>query len=144
MKLIIDIPEEVVTAIQNGEDYRYDIHTTIAQGIPYESSGDLISREALKQMMPAPIEEEYKRVHQIIDNAPAVDLWQMRQEATENALKKAEVLYGRPQGKWIRKVDEVGFVSHICSKCGAEIEVEDCSDDKFCFNCGAPMKGGKE
>ena len=36
MKLIIDIPEEVVTAIQNGEDYRYDIHTAIAQGIPYE------------------------------------------------------------------------------------------------------------
>ena len=36
MKLIIDIPEKVVTAIQNGEDYRYDIHTAIAQGIPYE------------------------------------------------------------------------------------------------------------
>ena len=36
MKLIIDIPEKVVTAIQNGEDYRYDIHTAIAQGIPHE------------------------------------------------------------------------------------------------------------
>lgn len=36
MKLIIDIPEKVVTKIQNGEDYRYDLHTTIAQGIPYE------------------------------------------------------------------------------------------------------------
>lgn len=36
MKLIIDIPEEVVKAIQNGKDYRYDIHTAIAQGIPYE------------------------------------------------------------------------------------------------------------
>mgnify|MGYP006908817070 FL=1 len=34
MKLIIDIPEKVVTAIQNGEDYRYDIHTAIAQGTP--------------------------------------------------------------------------------------------------------------
>ena len=34
-KIIIDIPEEVVTAIQNGEDYRYDIHTAIAQGIPF-------------------------------------------------------------------------------------------------------------
>lgn len=38
MKLIIDMPEEVVTAIQNGEDYRYDIHTAIAQGIPYEEN----------------------------------------------------------------------------------------------------------
>ena len=36
MKLIIDIPRKVVTAIQNGEDYRYDIHTVIAQGVPYE------------------------------------------------------------------------------------------------------------
>jgi len=37
MKLIIDIPEEVVTAIQNGEDYRYDIHTAIAQGTPVKT-----------------------------------------------------------------------------------------------------------
>ena len=36
-----------------------------------------------------------------LDNAPIVDLWQMRQDATENALKKAEVLYGRQQGEWI-------------------------------------------
>ena len=36
MKLIIDIPKEVVAAIQNGEDYRYDIHTAIAQGVPCE------------------------------------------------------------------------------------------------------------
>ena len=36
MKIVIDIPEEVVTTIQNGEDYRYDIHTAIAQGTPYE------------------------------------------------------------------------------------------------------------
>lgn len=52
----------------------------------------------------------------------------------------------RPQGEWIRKVDEAGFISHICSKCGAEIEVEDPKDDKFCFNCGAKMQkgGGKE
>ena len=35
MKLIIDIPKEVVVAIENGLDYRYDIHTAIAQGIPY-------------------------------------------------------------------------------------------------------------
>jgi len=34
MQLIIDIPEEIVKAIQNGEDYRYDIHTAIAQGTP--------------------------------------------------------------------------------------------------------------
>lgn len=48
----------------------------------------------------------------------------------------------RPQGEWIKKVDDVGFISHICSRCGAEIELEDPSDNKFCWNCGAPM-GGK-
>lgn len=47
MKLIIEIPLKVATAIQNGEDYRYDIHTSIAQGVPYEPQGDLISRDAL-------------------------------------------------------------------------------------------------
>lgn len=36
MKLMIEIPEEIVKAIQNGKDYRYDIHTAIAQGTPYE------------------------------------------------------------------------------------------------------------
>ena len=38
MKLIIDIPEKVVTAIRNAEDYRYDIHTAIAQGMPYDET----------------------------------------------------------------------------------------------------------
>lgn len=36
MKRIIEIPDKVVEAIQNGEDYRYDIHTAIAQSKPYE------------------------------------------------------------------------------------------------------------
>ena len=49
MELIIDIPEQVVTAIQNGEDYRYDVHTVIAQGKPYEEKpiGEWINREAV-------------------------------------------------------------------------------------------------
>ena len=36
MKIVIDIPKEVIVAIENGLDYRYDIHTAIAQGIPFE------------------------------------------------------------------------------------------------------------
>lgn len=35
MKRIIELPDDVVKAIQNGEDYRYDIHTAIAQSKPY-------------------------------------------------------------------------------------------------------------
>ena len=45
----IDIPEDVVTAIQNGQDYRYDIHNVIAQGISCDTLGDLIRRENLKE-----------------------------------------------------------------------------------------------
>lgn len=71
----------------------------------------------------------------MIDNAPTVPNEYMR------GYEAAEREYKRSPGEWIRKVDEVGFISYICSKCGAEIEVEDCSDDKFCFNCGADMKG---
>lgn len=173
MKLIIDIPEEVVTAIQNGEDYRYDIHTTIAQGIPYESSGDLISREALKQMMPAPIEDEYKRVHQIIDNAPSVPLpneqiipdipkdYLYDTETTEFYVYRNKytgkeihivknppsyILDKRPQGEWIGNA----FDEHYCNRCGHPALWEEEPDDyyevqsRFCPNCGADMKGGKE
>ena len=80
MKLIIDIDEKVVTAIQNGEDYRYDIHTAIAQGIPYEPKGDLISREALKKALKdAHINMKltfdiatFNCVMNTVDNAPTV------------------------------------------------------------------------
>lgn len=46
----------------------------------------------------------------------------------------------RPQGEWIKKVDDVGFVSYICNKCGFELELEDCSDSYYCTICGAKMK----
>lgn len=50
-------------------------------------------------------------------------------------LKDAE----RPTGEWIKKIDDVGFVSYICSSCGFELELEDCSDSYYCSNCGAKM-----
>lgn len=81
MKLIIDIPEEVVTAIQNGEDYRYDIHTAIAQGIPYEPKGDMISRSALLNAISEHCRSEEENLNRfwydenivaLIGNAPTV------------------------------------------------------------------------
>ena len=80
MKLIIDMPEEVMKAIQNGEDYRYDIHTAIAQGTSVSTEGDLISRKALKEhkFIIAGTSEPYAKgwndaIDSIIDNAPTVD-----------------------------------------------------------------------
>lgn len=76
MKLLVDIPKKIVTAIQNGEEYRYDIHTAIAQGIPCEeSSGDLISREALKKNIMAykTMPEIRKAICEVIDDEPTVE-----------------------------------------------------------------------
>ena len=83
-----------------------------------------------------------------IDNAPTVDITEEQAidklHETGWLPKHDKEMTERRPGEWIRKVDKAGFISHICSECGAEIEVEDCSDDKFCFNCGAYMKGGAE
>lgn len=112
------------------------------------TEGDLISREALKEAISKVVAEERKEDERwaaglryaltLIDNAPPVDLWQMRQEATENALKKAEVLYGRPKGKWINEHYDGGFWYHTCNKCNSELEVT--STENFCRNCGADMR----
>lgn len=92
---------------------------------PYNPTGDLISREELKKAIQE-CEEEPNYQHDgetwqnglymaetLVDNAQAVDLWKLRQEATENALKKAEVLYGRPK-------DEL-----ICPNCDLYEQAED-------------------
>ena len=48
MQIVINIPEKVVKAIQNGKDYRYDIHTAIAQGTPLlKGHGDLIDKNEI-------------------------------------------------------------------------------------------------
>ncbi len=73
-----------------------------------------------------------------IDNAPTVKGEILTEEAYSDLCLRASK--ERPQGKWIKKTDDVGFISHICSECGAEIEVENPCDNKFCFNCGAKME----
>ncbi len=115
MKLIIDIPKEVVVAIENGFDYRYDIHTAIAQGIPYEE-GETYTFEQVQEL---------------------VKLNQQFAQEIEN-LK-------RPQGRWIRYRDNSHQPEHIkCSNCGQYWSVAD-HDKIFdiCFKCGANMRGGK-
>lgn len=59
-----------------------------------------------------------------------------------NAIDMAiEALNNEPKkGEWIKKIDYVGFVSYICSECGDELELEDCSDSYYCANCGAKMR----
>ena len=166
MKLIIEIPIDLLERTKSG-DYNFgdDLarNEIIAHGIPYNPSGDLISRSALKTEL-----EEYRHdetryvsdeeqaqnilldnVLEDIDKAEAIDLWQIRQEATENALKKAEELYARPKGEWIpMSPDCRGYSeSFKCSICGAYIYprcLEKELDYNFCPYCGADMGGDKE
>ena len=113
-------------------------------------TNDLISRSALKEKLQGHISNgTYAAfyVNDAIDNAPTVDLWEMRQEATENALKKAKVLYARPQGEWI---DEGQYAeghsehAYFCKNCNYEIieKPNTISENRFCKNCGADMRKG--
>jgi hypothetical protein len=111
----------------------------------------LIDADALKEALSKRLwfvsspECDAQEIKDIIDNAPTVDLWEMRQEATENALKKAEVLYARPQGKWIEAEKQYrtgdGRISTytviVCSECGEQYDLE---GEKFCPHCGADMR----
>lgn len=82
MQIVIDIPEKVVDAIQNGRDYRYDIHTAIAQGTPLPKihgrlidADELYKRDKEEWLCPnnAPfISTDYAHVFAEIDNAPTI------------------------------------------------------------------------
>lgn len=101
------------------------------------TEGDLISRKdlklAIREMPDWCGDDAYysgvNDVSRLIDNAQAVDLWQMRQEATENA---------RLQGKWVFKH---GSSDIWCSVCDASFDAIP-QDFDFCPNCGAQMLKG--
>lgn len=86
MKLVIELSENDYKALKEDgvQNHIALADTIIACSVPYEerSQGDFISRDYLKQMIPAPIEDEYKYVHQIIDNAPAVELSEEAEDYT--------------------------------------------------------------
>lgn len=89
MKLIIDIPDEAYRARQhwvaNPKRIIDEVDTAIAHGTPYNPSGDLISRSALKETINSSIAEAtevgivvnadylWKLLDYAIDNAPTVE-----------------------------------------------------------------------
>lgn len=139
-----------------------ELAEAIANGIPYEPKGDLISRSALKEQFnhlemvtnnSSLIEQaEYKMLMtciSLIDNAPTVEpCYQTTScldcknydKETHNCPRYCEVIKeaikSRPKGEWI-----VSGLDYQCSNCGM---VPCFRQDNFCPNCGAKMKGGKE
>lgn len=75
-----------------------------------------------------------------IDNAPTVEALTENDKALaycEGYVRGSHEAYIRPQGEKIKK-KPYGWV--YCSECDSLLEPQ----DKFCWNCGAKMKGGAE
>ena len=106
-------------------------------------NNDLISREALKKCARVVFDKDLGRLRVVdvsdIDNAPTVD---MNTELSVAYLKgrrqgQSDV---RPQGEW--SIDNRPSIGGLwkCSECNEHYPYK----TKFCPNCGAKMKGGKE
>ena len=87
MQIVINIPEEIVKAIQNGKDYRYDIHTVIAQGTPLpKGHGRLIDADKLDRIM----------YHKAFETDSDMQKWDsgcwIRYKMFENAMDDAPII----------------------------------------------------
>lgn len=115
--------------------------------------GDIISREALKEQIkedfckrrcPMPKGETYcnpncagRLFMNIINNAPTVAPVEWQIEFLKKLYEKV-----RPPGKWEEPFEMNGKSYHKCTNC--HISSELILIDKYCPNCGAPMKSCDE
>lgn len=157
MKLIIELKDEtykffkenvpILVARGNGKFLLSEMYEAIASGTPYNPSGDLISREALKKAIFEHCRSETECLNHfwydeniiaIIDNAQAVPQVTVFTESTdEKAIEdmKAElqnVIGARPKGEW-KKLYGQNF---YCSNCKKDREQNHIN---FCGYCGADM-----
>ena len=125
-------------------------------------NNDLISRSALKKAIDAIKQTGYDTdcvtplfdyielpdLINVIDNAPTVDAY--TEDDVKTAIKEghkvgyemAKAKFERPQGEWIEYFDSSsGFTWRTCSRCMFE---DGKKYYKFCPNCGAYMRGGRE
>ena len=123
----------------------FNLIESLKNSTPYNPTGNLISREALK--------EDFKErniwnpeIVSAIDNAPTVDLKDIYQEGHYDGHLEGytkAINEERPQARWIAtdETDEFYGRMYRCTHCGKETLA--CSCRNFCPDCGARM-GGKE
>ena len=140
IKRLVEIDEKLLNKIKDSDnmgfavvqDYTHAIADLLANSEPYDNSGDLISREALRAAFHKRIyyfnKSSWDEANSLLDSEPSVEM--------------------RPQGKWN---------NDKCSVCGCD-PIRDFTEPagldggswisapmKFCPNCGADMrKGGAE
>ena len=91
MELIIKIPDEVYKTVLDGS-YCGSLYEELLAAIPYNTSGDLISREALKEDLAKEIQTNdmglWLKILLVIDNAQAVEPFtQLEKEEIAAAIK---------------------------------------------------------
>lgn len=154
MKLIIDIPYEAYYTFkcELGKGNLNALAEIVANGTPYNPSGDAISREALKEQINATdfdfgdyydnTEEIRKRVCEVIDNAPTVEAYTPEQVKDLVDLNK-KLSEERPRGEWINRE----AISNTIFPFWERYECNQCHKfngySNFCPNCGADMRGNK-
>ena len=164
MKLIIELDDDIAKGIRGENDceveprevvrsFQATIADAIVNAIPYDPSGDLISREALKEAITEHCRSETECLNHfwydeniiaIIDNAPTVPLlneqiaWKKGYECGYEKGKN-----DRPKGEWIKEPNGKTTDIYRCSVCKRSIMLckgADLGNYPFC-HCGADMRG---
>ena len=115
-----------------------------------DTSGDLISREALKEILTIQKTDFLSKSDDTsIENDKLA--YRLIAKGTELALNCVNIIPPvepeRPQGKWVVKRLHNGFEDVYCPYCNARPTRSEYGyylKDNFCHECGADMKGGAE
>lgn len=148
IKLIIEVDEKIFCKGFEQpltDEERTTLLQAVGNGKPYDDSGDLISRSALKDKCNELMKfnPTTDRILNLIDNAPTVEY------TFEEAFQKTvceNKLYcpARPKGEWVETSDFDEFYGKVykCTNCNKE--TLGCGCHNYCPNCGADMRGAEE
>lgn len=149
MKLIIECTEQTYSECKKISGLS-ETAFVIANGKPYDDSGDLISREALKtELNSRPFPQDYSTTlllgvfNELIDNAPTVPTFTLEdmQNNWDDGAAHEAAKHDREKGEWIIVKDEKYGDNVKCPFCGKELAGTDLN---FCCKCGADMRGDKD